>query len=461
MPKISVYMPNHNYADYIDQAIDSVIRQTIDDWELIVIDDGSTDGSLERLSKYRNDDRITIIEQENKGLNVTNNVAIRLSRGKYIVRVDADDYIDENFLLVLSNTLETNPDIGLVFPDYYHVDKTGAIIETIRRKKIGEEAQLLDLPAHGACTMFRKDVLLEVGSYDEAFSCQDGYDIWIKFIEKYKPYNVNIPLFYYRQHGNNLTGNTHRILDTRREIKRKHIEKSGGLKSNILGLIPVYNASIYHQNRPFTELHGKPLLWYTLHEACKAQSLTRIAVTSEDDSVLEYVKENFPQVDVVKREGAYAKYDIRAEDLMSHALSALKNEHSYESDAVCLLYISTPLRQAKHIDHAADTMKIFDTDSVISVQEELAHCYHHDKHGLIPINIVDGNKPRLERQAIYKENSAVLLCRTKNLQAGNMLGKVVGHISMLPEESVKINSDFEFWLAEKVISNRTDRESKN
>ena len=102
MPKVTIYMPNHNYAKYIDEAIESIKKQSFEDWELIIIDDGSTDSSREILEKYKSEEKITVLEQENQGLNITNNVAIRLARGEYIVRVDADDYLDENFLLVLS-----------------------------------------------------------------------------------------------------------------------------------------------------------------------------------------------------------------------------------------------------------------------------------------------------------------------------------------------------------------------
>ena len=127
---------------------------------------------------------------------VTNNVAIRLARGGYIMRLDADDFLDENCLGLLSNVLDTKPEVGLVYPDYYHVDEDGEVIELVRRKKIGEEVELLDLPAHGACTMIRRDVLLRLGSYSEKFSCQDGYDIWLKMVHSCHPYNVNLPLFY-------------------------------------------------------------------------------------------------------------------------------------------------------------------------------------------------------------------------------------------------------------------------
>ena len=452
MTKISIYMPNHNYSMYIEEAIQSVIDQTIDDWELIIIDDGSTDDSLEILKKYKSHPSITVIEQENKGLNITNNVALRLARGKYIVRLDADDYLDENFLLVLSNILDKKEDIGLVYPDYYHVDKHGEIIERIRRKKIGNEVLLLDLPAHGACTMARKDLLIELGAYSEEFSCQDGYELWLKFIKKHKPYNINTPLFYYRKHGENSTDKKKKILDTRGKIKRKHVKQNGGSNKNVLAIVPVLNLSPYMQNRPFVELCGKPLIWYTLNEAVNSECLDKIIVAAEDDEILEYIAKTFPQVESFKRKGKLARPETNAIELLQSVIKHLKEDSRYVPDAVCQLYISTPLRKAKHIQKAVDTMEIFDVDTVISIQEELAPCFHHEKYGLTPINVSNYGISRLERKSIYKGNGAIHLTKTSVIEKGVLLGKSVGQITMLPEESIKINSDFDYWLAEKIIS---------
>jgi len=451
MPKITVYMPNFNYGPYIDQAVESVLAQSMSKWELIIIDDGSTDDSLQILTKYRVDERITIIEQENKGLNVTNNVAIRLARGEYVVRIDADDYVDENFLLVLSNILDTKPDVGLVYPDYHHIDADGEIFETVRRKKINKEVELLDLPAHGACTMFRRDVLLNLGSYNEEFTCQDGYDIWIRFIKRYKPYNVNVPLFYYRQHSVSLTKNEHKILETRRAIKKKYINENGGIKNKIIGFVPVIMSSIYRQNRPFVELDGKPLIWYTLTEAIKTNYFDELIVSSENEEVLQYVKENFPEILVSQRRKEHAKHEVSMPDLILDALNRLNLSHYTDDDAICVLAISTPLRKAKHIEHAVDAMEIFQVDTVLTIQEEFSPCYQHGRYGLEPINIESEGEPRLERNAIFKDNGSIVLSRLKQIRSGLLLGKQVGHITMLPEESVKLNSNFEYWLAEKLI----------
>ena len=146
--KVTVYIPTYNYGRYLAQAVDSVLAQTLGDWELIVINDGSTDNTSEVLEAYRDNPQIRIVDQANKGLNVTNNIALRLARGEYITRLDGDDYMDENLLMILSSTLDSKPEAGLVYPDYYHVDEDGEVIEIVRREKIDDESQLLDLPAH-------------------------------------------------------------------------------------------------------------------------------------------------------------------------------------------------------------------------------------------------------------------------------------------------------------------------
>lgn len=457
IPKITVYMPNYNYGDYIDEAIQSIQKQVFKDWELIIIDDGSTDNSSQILEKYIDDEKITIIKQKNQGLNITNNVAIRLSRGRYIVRVDADDYIDESFLTVLSSVLDDKPEIGLVFPDYYHVDSQGNIIETIRREKITNEEELLDLPAHGACTMYRKEILQNLGSYNEEFNCQDGYDIWIRFIEKYRPYNINVPLFYYRQHTSNLTKSSERILDTRGAIKKKFVESRSNLHIEVLGLVLVHESSIYKQNGPYVKINNKNLIDYVLEAAKNSEYLTDISVSSNDLDVKQHLKKHFPEVIFTERKEKFSSFDANTVDITSDALEKVEAITNKKYDAICILSISTPLLKSKHIDHAINTFQVFQVDSVRSISEEFAPCFKHDSNGLVGINISEGKAPRLERNSIYKDNGAILLTSRRCIEDKTLTGKKVSHITMLAEESIKINSDFEFWLAEKIISDWNNR----
>lgn len=452
LPKITVYMPSYNYGQYIDQAIQSVIRQTMQDWELIVIDDGSTDDTLEVIKKYKSNSNIRIVEQENKGLNITNNIAIRLASGKYVVRVDADDFLEENMLLVLSNVLDTKPDIGLVYPDYYNVDQYGRIIELVRRKKIAEEVELLDLPAHGACTMIRKEILQLLGGYDESFKCQDGYDLWLRATRQHKPYNVNIPLFYYRQHATSLTRNEAKILETRREIKKKFVDTfHEGIRPAVLAVIPVIKHPLYPQANPFQDLVGVPLIEYTIKAALESESIVDIVVAADDEGIIQHCRDQFPEIKTFLREASYSKSNIRMGYLVHHILEEVTPALKGEPDAICTLFINCPLRKAKHIEKAIDTMVIFKVDTVVSVEEELAYCYQHQKNGLAAIRKSRQNL-RVEREAIYKENGAIYLSRTSLIKEGRMRGDIIGHISMLPEDSINIKSQLDLWMAEKILT---------
>lgn len=455
MPKVTVYIPTHNYGRYLGKAINSVLKQKFDSWELIVINDGSTDNTAEVLKKFLRHPKIKIVNQEKKGLTVSNNIALRLSRGKYIMRLDGDDYLDENALLVLSNILDTHGEVGLVYPDYYRVDANGRIIDMERRKKLGKEVNLLDLPAHGACSMIRKRHLLDLGGYDESLPCQDGYDLWIRFISKYKPYNVNIPLFYYRQHHCSLTQDKSKILAVRHRIKRNFvIANFSGKMPKVLAIMPVRRESNRYQGSPLEKIAGRPLIDYTITESLKTNLLDKIVVTADDEKVLNYAK-RFSGVLTVSRPAELSLPNSRIEPTVSFVLNFMKKKFNYRPDAVMLLYIHSPLRKYTHIEKAIDTMLIFDADSVVSVCEDFSYSYRHTKNGLAPL--AKRRFLRLERESLYKENGAIYLSRVSKISKNNFLGSRISHITMLPHESVKIDDRFNHWLAEKIIREWKDK----
>lgn len=449
MPKVTVYIPTHNYGKFIKRCINSVLAQKFADWELIVINDGSTDNTAELLRVYAGNRKIRIMKQEKKGLTTTNNIALRLAQGEYIIRLDADDYLDENALLVLSNILDTHPEIGLVYPDYYRIDERGQIIDIERRKKIGKEDKLFDLPAHGACTMIRKSCLLDLGGYNESFFCQDGYDLWIRFLDKYRPYNVNIPLFYYRQHPKSISHDRAKILYMRHKIKRNFVKnKFGNNIPKVLAIIPARKHASASFEAAMTDLAGKPLSYYTITEALKTKLLDRVVVTSDDDELLKYAGQ-FSGITTIKRPEQLSLPNCRIEPTIAYVLNFLRESHTYKPDAVMLLYLHSPLRKYIHIEKAIDTLLIFQTDSVISVCEDINLYYRHNKNGLNPL--VRRRLMRLERDTLYRENGAIYLSRMAVIRKDSFLGTRVGHITMLPQEGIKVDSEFNFWLVDKII----------
>ena len=103
---ISVYIISHNYARYLEDAIESVLRQTIDNWELLLIDDGSTDETPEIISLYRDHPKINTFKTDGIGLPAACNLALNSANGEYLIRLDGDDIFDENILLILSHYLD-------------------------------------------------------------------------------------------------------------------------------------------------------------------------------------------------------------------------------------------------------------------------------------------------------------------------------------------------------------------
>ena len=359
-PLVTVYIPTFNYGRYVEQAIKSVLNQTYKNWELIVIDDGSTDETDKIISRYESNEKVTIVRQDNKGLPVTCNIALRLSKGKYIARLDGDDYFDENALLVMCHYLEKNRDIALVYPDYFLVDEANEILSVERRDRVDNKTKLLDMPAHGACTMFRRRVLLELGGYNEEIDCQDGYDIWVRCVQQYKAGNVNLPLFYYRQHNTSLTKNKKKILETRQYIKNKYakIKRNNSNLNNIkrLAIIPVRSHSDLEFRLALKKLAGKPVINYTIDEAVKSGKFKRIVLVCEDDLILNYVKKTYPGIRAIKRPMRYSRRNTKLEPTIEFVLKKYKTVF----EEIMILFMETPLRTKNHIAKAIDTMHLFE-----------------------------------------------------------------------------------------------------
>ena len=176
-----------NYGRFLGEAIESVLRQHYDDWELLLIDDDSTDDTEHVMRLYAGDSRVRIFKTEGIGLPAVCNLALQESRGEYMIRVDGDDMLDENALGVLVGYLDRAADLALVFPDYYLVDEGGEIIAQERRQKLSEANHMLDMPPNGACTLFRKSVLTAIGGYREDLGAQDGFDVWTRIKRGTRP----------------------------------------------------------------------------------------------------------------------------------------------------------------------------------------------------------------------------------------------------------------------------------
>jgi CMP-N-acetylneuraminic acid synthetase len=460
-PLVTVYIANYNYEKYLEQAIESVLSQSMQDFELLVIDDGSTDNSQEVIHRYEAHPRIRTIFQENLGLTRTNNVAITASRGRYIMRLDADDYLDPQALLVMSNVLEQNPHVGLVFPDYYIVDKDGTILGQERRFDFSRDVTLLDLPAHGACTLIRKAFLIGIGKYTEDFSCQDGYDLWLRFSEQHEVRNVNLPLFYYRRHGSNLTENSHRILTTRAQIKRRHARNKTPGTVRALSVIPVRGPSVDPASPVLLSLgEDAVLLDWTVQAALGAQELDVVVVSTPDQDVAEYVRKRYGAEDRIRlhlRSVEFAREGVGLYD----TVEAVRKEcvPEYGENAYMILSPETPFRAPYQIDEAVHTLAIFELDSVIPIVPETDLFFRHTGAGLEQVgNDLHTRSLRLEREYIYRKLPGMSLVDGAYFhKTQTVVGTRLGHVTLDPVSAVTVRDGLDLEYARLVLAHHGDR----
>jgi glycosyltransferase involved in cell wall biosynthesis len=208
IPKISVVMSVYNADKYLKDSIESILSQTFTDFEFIIINDGSTDKSFEILKYYENkDSRIKIISRENKGLIYSLNEGIKLAKGEYIARMDADDisypdrfkiqldYIKENNLILCGTWANIINEFG---------EKTGEMTYPPKSEKI-KIFGLLHNPFIHSSLIFKKDIFDKVGGYNPAFKHIEDYELWTRIMFKYKTDNIEENLLQYRVHENQIT----------------------------------------------------------------------------------------------------------------------------------------------------------------------------------------------------------------------------------------------------------------
>jgi glycosyltransferase involved in cell wall biosynthesis len=200
---VAVVMAARNEERYIERALRSCLHQSAprDLYEIFVIDDGSTDATHRIADGV---DGVHVLSNETQlGLPASLNRGLKAAHSRFVVRVDADDYVHYDFIKVLSLFLDLNPYMDAVACDYFTVDEHEEHLEHVN---------CLERPI-GCGVMFRKERLIELGLYDESFLMAEDLDLRLRFQQRWRMHRVELPLYRYRLHGENMTADvdTHRV----------------------------------------------------------------------------------------------------------------------------------------------------------------------------------------------------------------------------------------------------------
>jgi glycosyltransferase involved in cell wall biosynthesis len=213
-PTVSVIIPAYRVAQYITDAIDSILKQTFKDYEIVVVNDGCPEtDQLERvLAPYRS--QITYIRQENAGVGAARHTAVLAARGDLITQLDPDDWWEPNYLQVQMEHLNRDPSLGFVYPDGWFFGDPA--LEGKRLMRFN--------PSHGEVTfsnlaigrvsvvysvLARKDAIMQAGNFDPAIRTSEDFDLWLRILNAgYKAAYHHTPLLHYRIRRGSLTSNS-------------------------------------------------------------------------------------------------------------------------------------------------------------------------------------------------------------------------------------------------------------
>lgn len=200
-PLVSVIMTTYNQAHLIGKAIESVLSQTFEDFEFIIVNDGSTDNT-EKVIKGFNDPRIIYLNNgKNLGVPKSFNSAIKISQGKYIARIDSDDFwSNKNKLKKQVEFLETHPEYVAVGGGMIVVDSEGKELYRYLKPEKDEEIRknaLITNPIANSTSLCRRETIFQIGLCDESFGYNEDWDFWLKIGLKGKLYNFPEYFAYY------------------------------------------------------------------------------------------------------------------------------------------------------------------------------------------------------------------------------------------------------------------------
>lgn len=271
MPTVDVIIPAYNAAKNLPDAIESVLAQTFEDWQIWIVDDGSTDNTAEVVVPFldRLGPKIRYIKQENRGVSAARNAAIMASTGKFLALLDADDVWLPCRLSESLKTLAEKPQAGLSYGLIRTIGPEGLFGDpwagnlTHAEGRIAPYIYMREVELPSPTITFRRRCIEEVGCFDETLRVTEDRDLWLRIAQRYEVAFVPNILALYRLSPGSLSTDPNRMLQAQLKFIRKHYGAEGcGLLSRQAAM-----ARCYKQQADNYKMRGRAseALWSSLH----------------------------------------------------------------------------------------------------------------------------------------------------------------------------------------------------
>jgi glycosyltransferase involved in cell wall biosynthesis len=223
-PSLSVVMPVHNALPFLAESIKSILTQTLSDFEFVILDDASTDGSREILRQWSlRDKRIRLHESKDQlGLAASSNAVVAQARAPLIARMDADDIAHPDRLLRQMSIMKDHPDVAVIGTLCDGIDSSGRVVRPRDRWRLLRRSNYIPFP-HGSA-MFRREVFDEVGGYDERAVGGEDQDLFLKMAARSRVLTLADVLYSYRYHSSNAT-----LSNGKRAVGENHSQNGDAL----------------------------------------------------------------------------------------------------------------------------------------------------------------------------------------------------------------------------------------
>lgn len=231
-PLVSVIIPTYNYANYLPRAIESVLAQTYDQFELIIVDDGSTDNTASVVSAYKaKNQNLHYVCQKNSGPNAARNKGIDLARGELIALLDADDeWLPEKLEKQVCSAIK-NPAFGVIGCGFRCISEDGSVLVEVLgtapppRKELIRHLKIRHFNIGTASgVLIRKECFRIVGRFDETLRGSEDRDMWLRIAHEFDILNLNDVLIHVNIHQNNSHANFSKMLKSRLVFIDKHFK---------------------------------------------------------------------------------------------------------------------------------------------------------------------------------------------------------------------------------------------
>jgi glycosyltransferase involved in cell wall biosynthesis len=229
MPKISICIPTYNRKRYLEEAVQSCLAQTYTDYEVVIVDDGSADGTAEMIKNAGY--AVRYHWQKNAGDAAARNKLIEIARGQYVTFLDSDDLLVPDALERMAKAAEAEREPVVVYGPYIRIDGQGNVVGRCKRKlRTGRITRYLfeDILVHSCGSMFPRKILEQTTGFDTSLPVCSDYDLWLRLSTRYKFVALREPTFKRRRHSANLSAASAANKMHELEVLRRFYYEKGG-----------------------------------------------------------------------------------------------------------------------------------------------------------------------------------------------------------------------------------------